>query len=152
MKVRFVGREYSVGRAQGRSYFSWSDSFCWSRDGLRGIEQWAWKRLRLTLWTRTTRLQSTRKRWWTRCRSASNADPESWKRHWHCVAITTSAGRSTSSRSELGGTHLAGILVNMLGFERCQTAPQFHWRAVRLVALELHMDEIHGAAPPSGRK
>ena len=48
--------------------------------------------------------------------------------------------------------HLAGILVNKLGFERCTTAPQFHWSAVRVVALELHMDDIHGAATPSGRE
>ena len=48
--------------------------------------------------------------------------------------------------------HVAGILVNKLGFERCTTAPQFHWSAVRLIALELHMDDIHGAATPSGRE
>ena len=48
--------------------------------------------------------------------------------------------------------HLAGILVNKLGFERCTTAPQFYWSAVRLVALEFHMDDIHGAATPGGRE
>ena len=41
--------------------------------------------------------------------------------------------------------HVAGILVNT-------TAPLFHWSAMRLVALELHMVDIHGAATPSGRE
>ena len=37
--------------------------------------------------------------------------------------------------------HLAGSLVDKLGCERCTTA-QYYWSAVRLVALELHMDDI----------
>ena len=44
------------------------------------------------------------------------------------------------------------ILVNKLGFERCKAAPQFYWSSLRLVALELHVDDIHGTATPSGRK
>ena len=48
--------------------------------------------------------------------------------------------------------HVAEILVYKLGFERCKTGPQFDWSAVRLVSLEVHMDEIHGAGTPSGRK
>ena len=47
---------------------------------------------------------------------------------------------------------MAGILVSKLGFERCTTAPQFYWSSERMVALELHMDDIHGAATPSGRE
>ena len=47
---------------------------------------------------------------------------------------------------------MAGILVNKLGFVRCTAAPQFYWSSARLVALELHMDDIHGAATPSGRE
>ena len=46
--------------------------------------------------------------------------------------------------------HLAGTKVNKLGFERCTTAPQFCWSAVRLVALELHMNDIDGAGTSSG--
>ena len=48
--------------------------------------------------------------------------------------------------------HVAGILVNKLGFVRCTTAPQFHWISGRVVALELHVDDIHGAATPSDAK
>ena len=48
--------------------------------------------------------------------------------------------------------HLAGIIVNRLGFERCETAPHFDWSAARLVALEVHMGDILGAATPSERK
>ena len=48
--------------------------------------------------------------------------------------------------------HVAGILVNKLGFVRCTTAPQFYWSSERMVALELHMDGIHGAATASGRE
>ena len=48
--------------------------------------------------------------------------------------------------------HVAGIIVNRLGFVRCTTAPQFYWSSERMVALELHMDDMHGAATPSGRK
>ena len=48
--------------------------------------------------------------------------------------------------------HVAGILVNKLGFVRCTTAPQFCWSSERLVALDLHMDDNHGAATPSGRE
>ena len=47
--------------------------------------------------------------------------------------------------------HVAGILESKLGFARCTTAHQFHWSSERMVALELHMDEIHRAATPSGR-
>ena len=47
---------------------------------------------------------------------------------------------------------MAGILVSKLGFERCTTAPQFYWSSQRLVVLELHTDDIHGAATPSGRE
>ena len=32
------------------------------------------------------------------------------------------------------------------------TAPQFYWSSERTIALELHMDDIHGAATPSGRE
>ena len=67
------------------------------------------------------------------------------------VAIATAAARKTSSRSEVGGT-LGRILVNKLGCERRETAPQIYWSAVRQVALELHMDDIHEAVTPSGRK
>ena len=45
--------------------------------------------------------------------------------------------------------HVAGILVNKLGFVRCTTAPHFYWSSERMVALELHMDDIHGAATPT---
>ena len=48
--------------------------------------------------------------------------------------------------------HVARIPVNKLGFERCTPAPQFYWSPVRLVALGLHMDDMHGAATPSGRE
>ena len=47
--------------------------------------------------------------------------------------------------------HVAGILESKSGFARCTTAHQFHWSSERMVALELHMDEIHRAATPSGR-
>ena len=47
--------------------------------------------------------------------------------------------------------HVAGILVNELGFARWVTAPHFYWSSERMVALELHMDDIHGATTPSGR-
>ena len=58
-------------------------------------------------------------------------------------------GRRAASHSWV--EHVAGILVSKLGFERCTTAPQFQWSSERSVALELHMDDIHGAATPSGR-
>ena len=48
--------------------------------------------------------------------------------------------------------HVAGIPVSKLGFERCTTAPQFYWSSEKMVALELHMDDIHGAATLSGRE
>ena len=48
--------------------------------------------------------------------------------------------------------YVAGILVNKLGFVRCTTAPQIYWSSERMVARELHMDDIHGAATPSGRE
>ena len=77
----------------------------------------------------------------------------------------TKAGRDTNTvwrlRYQLPGRraagqswveHVAGILVNKVGCERCTTSPQFYWSAVRLVALELHMDDIHGAATPSERE
>ena len=48
--------------------------------------------------------------------------------------------------------HTAGILLDKMGFERCKTAPQFYWSATRVVALELHMGDIHGAATLRGRK
>ena len=41
--------------------------------------------------------------------------------------------------------HLAAILFDNLGFFRCVAAPQFHWNTERGIALELHMDDIHGA-------
>ena len=47
--------------------------------------------------------------------------------------------------------HVAGILESKLGFARCTTAHQFHWSSERMFALEIHMDEIHRAATPSGR-
>ena len=47
---------------------------------------------------------------------------------------------------------LAGILVNGLGFVRCTAAPLFYWSSERMVVMELHMDDIHGAATPSGRE
>ena len=47
---------------------------------------------------------------------------------------------------------VSGILVNKLGFVRCTTAPQFYWSSERMVALELHMEDIHGAATPNGRE
>ena len=46
--------------------------------------------------------------------------------------------------------HVVGILVSKLVFGRCSTAPQFCWSSGRMVALELHTDDIHGAANPSG--
>ena len=48
--------------------------------------------------------------------------------------------------------HVAVILVNKLGFVRCTTAPQFYCSSERMVALELHMDDIHGAGTASGRE
>eukprot|EP00959_Pyramimonas_sp_CCMP1952_P157349 3290412-Pyramimonas_sp.AAC.1 len=33
------------------------------------------------------------------------------------------------------------------GFERSPTAPQFFWRAEFPCLVELHMDDMHGAAP-----
>ena len=48
--------------------------------------------------------------------------------------------------------HVAGILVNKLGFARCTTAPQFYWSSERMAALVLDMDDIHGAATSSGRE
>ena len=48
--------------------------------------------------------------------------------------------------------HVAEFLVSKLGFERCTTAPQSYWSSERMVALELHMGDIHGAATPSGRE
>ena len=99
-----------VGRAQGRSIFSWSDSFCWSRDRILDVE--------------------------TELGNVFGADgvdayhqapeyeevvvepaPEYLERlakagrDRHCVAVATSAAQKTSSRSELGGT---------LGGESCE--------------------------------
>ena len=48
--------------------------------------------------------------------------------------------------------HVAGILVSKLGFERRTTAPQFYWSSERMVALELHVDDIHGTTTRSGRE
>ena len=44
------------------------------------------------------------------------------------------------------------ILVEKLGFVRCNAAPQFYWNSTRLVALDSHMDDTHEAASPGGRK
>ena len=38
--------------------------------------------------------------------------------------------------------HLAGILVNELGFTRSSRSPQFYWSQSRQVAMEVHMDDI----------
>ena len=57
-------------------------------------------------------------------------------------------GRGAAGQSWV--EHVAGILVNKLSF--VTTAPQFYWSSERIVALELHMDDIHGAATPSGRE
>ena len=40
--------------------------------------------------------------------------------------------------------HLAGILVNELGFTRSSRSPQFYWSQSRQVATEVHMDDFHG--------
>ena len=40
--------------------------------------------------------------------------------------------------------HLAGILVNELGFTRSSRSPQFYWSRSRQVAMEVHMDDFHG--------
>ena len=40
--------------------------------------------------------------------------------------------------------HLAGILVNELGFTRSSRSPQFYWSQSRQVAMEVHMDDFHG--------
>ena len=59
-------------------------------------------------------------------------------------------GRRAAGQSWVG--HVAGIIVNKSGFVPCTTAPQFYWSSERMVALELHMDDIHGAETPSGRE
>ena len=73
---------------------------------------------------------------------------KSWKGHGHRVAFETAVAGETCSWVE----YVAGFLVNKLGFVRCTTAPQFYWSSERMVALELHMVDIHGAATPSGRE
>ena len=44
------------------------------------------------------------------------------------------------------------FLWTILGIERCKTAPQFCSSAARFVALEVHMDDLHGGTTPSGRE
>ena len=45
--------------------------------------------------------------------------------------------------AQLWMQHMAGVLVE-LGFNQCEAAPQFFYAPVRNIALELHMDDIHG--------
>ena len=40
--------------------------------------------------------------------------------------------------------HLAGILVNELGFTRSSRSSQFYWSRSRQVAMEVHMGDFHG--------
>ena len=40
--------------------------------------------------------------------------------------------------------HLAGILLNEVGFTRSSRSPQFYWSRSRQVAMEVHMDDFHG--------
>ena len=46
--------------------------------------------------------------------------------------------------------HVAGILVNNPVFERCMTAPEFLLECSATRCIALHVDDIHGAATPSG--
>ena len=84
----------------------------------------------------TTRLLIKKKWWWNLRRSTLNDLPKLEGTQRSC--------------GELGGTRGWNSCV-MLGFVRCATAPQFYWSSERMVALELHMDDLHGAATPSGR-
>ena len=59
-------------------------------------------------------------------------------------------GRRAAGQSRV--EHMTGILVDKLGFERCKTAPHFYWSATPVVALELHIEDIHGESTPSGHK
>ena len=116
-----------VGRAQKRFIFSWNDAFCWSRDRLLGLEDG---------------LGNVR----GGCGGCLEdvvveLAPDSLKR-------LAKGGRRLLPRRRAAGQswveHVAGILVSKLGFERCTIAPQFCWSSERLVARELHMDDIHG--------
>ena len=43
--------------------------------------------------------------------------------------------------------HFTSALVDMLGFTRCVSAPQFFWNPDRQVGMEVHMDDVHGFGP-----
>ena len=92
-----------VGRAQGRSMFSWSDSFCWSRvvDFLAlkmGLEMFAADAVGAYYQAPEHEevVMELAPEYLERLAKAG--------RDRHCVALATSAARKTCSRSELGGT------------------------------------------------
>ena len=43
--------------------------------------------------------------------------------------------------------HITSALVDKLGFTRCVSAQQFFWSPDRQVAMEVHMDDVHGFGP-----
>ena len=60
------------------------------------------------------------------------------------MGIGTPAARATARKSTMVD-HCAGVLVDILGFVRCASAPQFFWSAKRQV--EVHMDDVRGFGP-----
>ena len=100
----------------------------------------------------TSRLLSTKKWWWNLRRSTWNDLPKLEGTHTHRVSFETAVARETCSWTELGGTR---------GWNSCEQVrlcavhdrtTSFYWSSERMVALELYMDDIHGAATPSGRE
>ena len=43
--------------------------------------------------------------------------------------------------------HCSTVLLS-LNFTRCAACPQFFWGASRCIAIEVHMDDMHGAGAP----
>ena len=65
--------------------------------------------------------------------------------------VETTVAGEMMGRAELGGA-LGGDSGGHTGFctLQCHATPQFYQSSSRQVALDLHMDDIHGAAFPSG--
>ena len=99
----------------------------------------------------TLRLQSTRRCWWNQHQSTSNASPELEETRTLCGGCDVSClGDERQGRA--GWNTWPEFSWTSWVLRWCKTAQQFYWSAPRTVALELHMDDFHGAATPSGRK
>ena len=122
------GTRTQVGRAQRGLVLSWCNTLSWACDRLHSC---------------VVGLGLIRGRCRGRVSSGSCATKsEHLERLTRAGRDTNVVGRTLAKQSWV--EHLAGILVDKLDFERSNSAPQFYWNNSRQVALELHMDDIHG--------